>query len=235
MTSVRELESAKTVEVVFAGDDVRLAGQIDYPHFSPPPDGYPLLFFIHHAGGNRRSAFAHYTQAALEVGYAVFRWDKRGTGRSGGSGRGSATQDAVNAYETALEQPKINRHRAVILAQCSGSVLFGSAFGLFARVEKPHGVILAGNKLDETEIQAIDTNLKIIMGEQDFMPWEKYGKAACEAHNAMYKYHASYYVAPKANRLLVADTTASSPMLPSEAKAVLQNWLTELCPISAAI
>jgi len=37
-------------EVVFAGDQVRLAGQIDYPLPSPYQNTFPLLFMLHHAG-----------------------------------------------------------------------------------------------------------------------------------------------------------------------------------------
>ena len=40
----------------------------------------------------------HYADVALEAGYAVFRWDKRGTGRSGSGGLGSPIEDAVKAY-----------------------------------------------------------------------------------------------------------------------------------------
>src|SRR5215212_8223910 len=99
-------------EVIFAGDEVRLAGQIDYPDTPRPQDGYPLLFVLHHACCTSREDYSEYAEIALANGYAVFRWDKRGTGRSGDSGRGSTTQDAVNAYDIALTQPDINRKRA---------------------------------------------------------------------------------------------------------------------------
>ena len=233
MTRVQLLESAETIEVVFAGDSVRLAGQIDYPHAPCPSDGYPLLFIIHHAGGNTRDIYAHYTRAALDVGYAVFRWDKRGTGRSGASARGSVTQDAVNAYEIALEQPNINRHQAVILAQCSGTVLFGSSYGLFARVEKPVGTLLIGNKLDEEAILAIDTRVQIVMGSNDWVPANQFAKAAAQAHNAAYKHGAYYYIASHADRLLM-DTHQDPPTFHREAKESIQNWLFNLCPATAS-
>jgi len=100
-----------TIELTFAGDNVRLAGQLDYPDRPKPEQGYPLLFVLHHAGCNARADYGHYARMGLMKGYAVFRWDKRGMGRSGASGRGSTTQDAVNAYEIALSQPGINRRR----------------------------------------------------------------------------------------------------------------------------
>ncbi len=104
-------------ELVFAGDNVRLAGQMDYPAAPAPVDGFPVIFILHHAGGNTREDYEHYAALGLESGWAVFRWDKRGTGRSGAGGRGSTLKDAVNAYEVALQQPRINPRRAVVLAQ----------------------------------------------------------------------------------------------------------------------
>jgi alpha-beta hydrolase superfamily lysophospholipase len=106
-----------------------------------------------------REDYAEYAQIALAHGYAVFRWDKRGSGRSGDSGRGSTTQDAANAYEIAVSQPDINRKRVVILAVGEGSALLGSAFGLFARTQHPYAVLLVANMLDANEILALDTRI----------------------------------------------------------------------------
>ena len=220
-----------THELVFAGDHVRLAGQIDYPTTPPPQGGYPLLFVLHHAGYDSREWYWPYAQIGLESGYAVFRWDKRGTGRSGGSGRGSTTQDAVNAYEIALEQERINHHRAVILAQGSGTALLGSSYGLFARVQKPYGVLLISNMLNVDSILAVDTRIQIVMGNLDWNPWQQYARAACAAHKLAYKHGADYYVVPGADRSII-HKNGHHYSLPLEAEAVIRNWLTILCPTS---
>jgi hypothetical protein len=210
MASNYVLESVKTGythELVFAGDGVRLAGQLDYP---APPTGsrtFPLIFILHHAGSDDRSGYQAFADIGLEAGYAVFRWDKRGTGRSGAGGRGSTTQDAVNAYEVALEQPRIDRRRVIILAQDAGTGLLGSSFGLFARVQPPYGVILATNTLGEEEALAIESRLLIVVGQNDWNPWQKLGKTVCDTHNAAYKHGASYYVAPYADRMLIDPRT----------------------------
>lgn len=234
MTAIRVLEQERTVELVFAGDKVRLAGQIDYPNTPPPPNGYPLIFIIHHAGGNTREAYQHYVDLGLSAGYAVFRWDKRGTGRSGAGGQGSATQDAVNAYEIALEQPNINRQRTVIIAQCSGTLLLGSSYGLFARIQNPYGVLLVGNKLDEKAILAIDTRVHIVMGENDWIPAKQYAVAASKAHNAAYPYGALYYVAAHADRMLL-DTRSQTYTFHQDAQRVIFHWLDQLCPTSRSV
>lgn len=218
----------RSLEIVFAGDGVRLAGQIDYPALPvgsrPPANGYPLLFFVPHAGCYARDAYDHYAAIGLERGYAVFRWDKRGTGHSGSSGSGSAVQDAVNAYEIALEQADINHQQVVIFAIGAGTALLGSSFGLFARQQVPYGVLLAANMLNEHEILAINTRLQIVMGANDWNPALEFGEKACVAHQEMYKHGASYYIAPNADRLL--NTTKDGVThLNAGARKVISSWL----------
>ncbi|NWF71124.1 MAG: alpha/beta hydrolase [Chloroflexi bacterium] len=218
------LESARTQEVAFAGDGVALAGQIDYPAVRPPADGYPLLFVLHHAGYDTREAYRHYIDVGHECGYAVFTWDKRGTGRSGACGRGSTTRDALNAYHAALSQPLINRARAIILAVGAGTTLLGAAFKQFAHVQRPAGVLLAGNMLDAQAILAVDAPLQIIVGAQDWTPWQLFGKAAAKAHNQMYTHGAAYYVADHADRALMDTRTDIFCHLAGD---VIRAWLNQ--------
>lgn len=218
-------------EVVFAGDKVRLAGQMDYPASPPPQDGYPLLFILHHAGTESRDWYTHFADIGVSSHYAAFRWDKRGTGRSGASGLGSSTQDAVNAYEIALEQPHINRKRVVILAQGAGTGLLGSSFGLFARIQAPYAVILASNMLDDEAVLAVDARLRIVVSDQDWNPWQKYGQMVCEAHNSVYKHGAEYAVVSGGDRKLMMPGGKLHP----HAEDALAHWLKQLCPISRSI
>jgi uncharacterized protein len=191
-------------EIVFAGDSVRLAGQVDYPPVAHPENrGFPLMFLLHQVGWHSRDDYRHYAHTALNVGYAVFRWDKRGTGRSGASGCGSAMQDAVKAYETALQQRQIDSNRVVILAPGDSSRMLGEAFGLFARVARPAGVILVGNMLDVDHILAIDAPLQIIQGARDWHKPEQYANQAARHHQDCLPHGASYFIAPGADRDLM--------------------------------
>ena len=230
---VLEGRAARSHELAFAGDGVRLSGQMDYPNSSPLQNHYPLIFILHHAGCEAREGYQHFADVGLECGYAVFRWDKRGTGKSGAGGRGSTTQDAVNAYEIALEQPRVDRKHVVILAQGAGTGLLGNSFGLFARIQHPYGVILATNMLDEEAIKAIDTRVQVLVGQDDWNPWQKYGKNACDAHNATYRHGASFYVAPYADRAL-RDKRRNPPEFHAGVRAVMRDWLLSLCPTSVS-
>lgn len=227
--------SVVTRELIFAGDEVRLAGQIDYPTTPSGATGYPLIFILHHAGCNAREDYDHFAQMGIANGYAVFRWDKRGTGRSGASARGSATQDAIYAYETALDQPSIDRRRVVILALGAGTALLGNTFGLFARAQHPYAALLVANMLDTDAIRAIDCRIKIITSEQDWNPWQVYGEAACHAHRETYKRHgASYYVAPDADRMLMISVDEKQTFHDG-ARKVICDWLKHLTQVSRSV
>jgi uncharacterized protein len=196
------LETAHTEEVRFAGDGVALAGQIDFPDTSRPVEGYPLIFVLHHAGYNTREAYAPYSEIGRTCGYAVFTWDKRGTGRSGASGKGSTTRDALHAYHAAVSHHDINPQRIIIVAVGAGTTLLGAAFNEFAHLQRPAGVILAGNMLDPQAVLAINAPVQIIVGENDWTPWQLFGKAAAKAHNAAYPHGAAFYLAECADRTM---------------------------------
>jgi hypothetical protein len=221
-------------EIVFAGDEVRLAGQIDTPDTPRPEKGYPLLFILHHACCNMREDYADYAEIALAQGYAVFRWDKRGTGRSGDGGRGSTTQDAANAYEVAISQADINRKRVVILAVGSGSALLGSSFGLFARTQHPYAALLVANMLDDKEILALDTRIKIMMSPEDWNSPEVYGEAAAQAHKQSYRHGASFFLSEGGDNLLMTEDIYGRTSLHPSARKVVGDWLNSLTRLSAS-
>jgi len=214
-------------ELAFAGDGVRLAGQIDYPKTNSHTSSIPLMVVLPHAGCNKRSMSWHYADIALAMGYAVFRWDKRGTGHSGAGGRGSATMDAVLAYETAIEQPRIDPNRVVILAQGDGSRLLLNTYESIAQMLAPAGIILVGNMIEPELITTIKTRLHIIQGEADWNDWKEYARDAVTVHQATYNYGASYYVARNANRFLNVSQGEKGPFH-FGAKQQLCEWLNTL-------
>lgn len=211
-----------TRALMFTGDGVLLSGQIDYPTTPAPEAGFPLVFIIHHAGCNTCEDYQHYADVSLHAGYAIFRWDKRGTGRSGAGGRGSTTQDAINAYKTALLQPMINHKQVVIIAQGCGTKMLGSAFERFAQHQKPAGVILVANRLDEKGVQFIDSELHIVHGANDWDDSQYYTATVAAAHNHRYNRNASHYVADFADRGLIDTRTGA---FHSGALQSIARWL----------
>jgi len=216
--------------ITFAGDGVCLAGQMDFPHRQRPKNGYPLIFVIQHATCTSRHGYTHIAKLGTECGAAVFRWDKRGTGRSGAGGSGSVTIDTLKAYETAVTQGGIDPQRVVIFAQNEGTLLLGEAFREFAAIQKPRGVILASNMLDEKHILSIQTPLHIIVSKNDWNAWQIYAQAASEIHEAKYGFPSSFYVATNTNRRLMY---LSGNAFHRGAEASIKHWLKHTCQILA--
>jgi len=218
------LHSNQARDVPFAGDTVFLAGQIDYPYTPAPLEGYPLLVILHHAGGRIREDYTPYADTALEMGYAVFRWDKRGYGRSGSGGRGTTRQDTLNAYKVALSQPAVNRARVIVLALADGTLMLRDVFEALAQVQQPHAALLLGSLLDHEQILAIKTRVYILMGDNDWISWDTYGREASHAHAAAYPYGAQFNVVHFADRLLL-DTRTRARALHLSAKQLIKDWL----------
>lgn len=210
--------------IYFAGHGVNLAGQLDYPATSRPSDGYPLLFTIQHATCNTRKGYAHLTKLGTEIGHAVFRWDKRGTGSSGSGGGGSAIEDIQHAYETAVRQPGIDPNRVTILAQSEGTLQLRDAYQKIRQIQQPRSVILSGNMLDEHAILRIDVPVHIIVSKNDWNAWQIYAEAAADKHASKYGYTASFYVATNTNRLLMYTNGGT---FHRGAAASIRHWLTQ--------
>lgn len=216
-------------QLFFAGDGVRLAGQVDYPNSPATNRGYPLIFIIQHATCTSRQGYAHVAKFGAAVGMAVFRWDKRGTGASGADSNGSVAVDTVQAYKTAISQSLVDRNRVVILAQNEGAILLSEAFADFAAIQQPRGVLLMGNMLDETQILSIKAPVHIVMSKNDWNAWQIYGQAASETHSKRYGWQSTYYVAPNTNRRLMYTNGGT---FHRGAEDNIKEWLKTICQIS---
>jgi hypothetical protein len=219
-------------EVIFAGDNVSLAGQIDYPNKPVPTNGYPLLFILPNACCTGRHGFEHHAQIGLQAGFAVFRWDKRGTGHSGSGGKGNAERDAIAAYSTAIRQADIDPNTIVIWSQTDASLLLGKHYEQFKQHQQPKSIILTGNMLDENAVLNIDTQILCITGERDWNFASRYAINTTITHNDTYNLDAQSYIARFANRKLI-DTRNN--LFHSGAEATIQDWLYDICHNSTLI
>jgi alpha-beta hydrolase superfamily lysophospholipase len=219
-------QMSKSIE--FAGDHVRLYGKVDYPAASPPQKGYPLIFLVQHATCTSIEGYEHIAKLGTEINAAVFRWDKRGTGKSGTGPNGSIEIDTLKAYQTAIEQPNIDSSRVVIFAQNEGTTLIGNLFLGFTTVQKPLGCILAGNMLDQKAILSINVPVHIVVSKNDWNAWQIYAEEAADTHAALYHYHSSFYVATNSTRRLMYT---NGDGFHRGAEASIKHWLRETCQI----
>jgi len=107
----------------FTSNGVTLEGTLEIPAATSPA---PLLIFVHGSGPRTRSDYQSYVNRFKPQGFAVFRYDKRGVGTSGGvySGVGVANgktvlpqfgEDAHAAIQMLKHHPRLDSTRIVLI------------------------------------------------------------------------------------------------------------------------
>jgi len=178
-------------QVRFASHGATLAGELDLP---PGKGQAPLVFVIHHSGAVDRDAYGYLAELLVAQGYAVFRFDKRGTGASDGEYGCCEGEDALAAYQTAVVQDGIDRQNVFVVAQSIGTQLLAERFEEYAQAQPPRGVVLLSSLLNADSIGAIAAPVHIIVSDSE-ANLDEIGPAAAEAHREAFPYGASYYVA----------------------------------------
>ncbi len=221
-------------EVAFHSEDgIPLAGQLDRPPGQVRP---PLIFIIHHSGAVDRDAYQYLAARLVPAGYAVFRFDKRGTGRSGGIYGCCEDSDTLAAYRAAVAQDDIDTRHIFIVAQSIGTRILAERFEEFARIHRPAGVALLSSLLPGEDILAIKAPLHIVISDSE-PDLAALGEDAVKAHRAAYNYGASYFIAPHTEHTLFDISEGpidwSDPGWPEkfsqDAWLSLLGWLENQC------
>lgn len=181
------------------GGDVTLAGELDLPR----TDGAaPLVFIIHHSGPVGRDAYGYMAEVLTAAGFAVFRFDKRGVGASGGEYGCCEAEDALAAYRAAVAQPGIDSVRVFIAAQSIGSQHLAAHFADFAAIQLPAGVLLLSSLLGPEQVTAIAAPVHIIVADSE-SALDAIGAQAVAAHRAQWpEYGATLYIAAESEHTL---------------------------------
>jgi len=185
-------------EVRFQSGDATLAGELDLPTGDGPA---PLVFIIHHSGPVTRDAYGYLAEILLPEGFAVFRFDKRGTGHSTGEYGCCEADDALAAYRAAVGQPGIDRQRVFIVAQSVGTQHLAGQFAAFQAIQPPRGVALLSNLLGPETITAVAAPILVIVAESE-PELARIGPDAVTAHQAALPYGAELYIAAGAEHTL---------------------------------
>lgn len=185
-------------EVHFVSGDATLAGELDLPLGE---EDAPLVFILHHSGPATRDAYGYMAELLTQAGFAVFRFDKRGTGRSGGEYGCCEAEDALAAYRAAVEQSGVDRSRVFIVAQSIGTEHLAARFAEFAAVHSPAGVVLLSSLLGPERIVHIETPVHIIVSDSE-PNLDAITVQAVEAHRSRTGYASSYYVAEHSEHTL---------------------------------
>jgi pimeloyl-ACP methyl ester carboxylesterase len=104
-------QQANMEEISFRSGKFRLVGDLRVPEGEGP---HPVIIMVHGSGSATRNNFDYLIELFLRTGYAVFSWDKPGSGDSTGRFSDELTQRAeilVDGIEVLMEHPSIDLDR----------------------------------------------------------------------------------------------------------------------------
>lgn len=212
-----------------SSDGTWLAGQFDWVKGNKK---VPLVFIIHHSGPVDRDSYQYMAAFLVPAGYSVFRFDKRGTGSSEGTYGCCEAEDALAAYEAAIQQTYKPLPKVFIIAQSIGTQILAERYEDFEKVHPPDSVILLSNLLEGEEIIPIKAKVHIIISDQE-PHLEKIGVEAANAHNRVHQSGASVFIAENTEHTLFDITQGpidwNDPRWPyrfsQSAKESILGWL----------
>lgn len=221
---------SRVQEVRFrSADGTGLAGQLDLP---PEVENPPLVWILHHSGPVNRDAYQYLAALLVPEGYAVFRFDKRGNGASGGTYGCCEEEDALAAYQAAVSQEGFDPQRVFIVAQSVGTQIVARHFQELQSIHPVRGVVLLSSLLEGKELLTIESPLLILVSD-----CEPNLRAITEEAVAAYRQEvgegAEYFVAPHTEHTLFDVSEGamewSDPRWPlrfsAEAAQNLLQWL----------
>jgi len=112
----RQPQPARVEEITFDSGSFHIVGDLRLPAGKPP---FPVILFVHGSGDADRTLFGYYLpimERMLDAGYAVFSWDKPGSGESTGQineGRvlHQRAQIILDAIEVMKKHPDIDHQQ----------------------------------------------------------------------------------------------------------------------------
>lgn len=158
-------------EVEFSSGPFKLAGQIEYPEGEAP---YPVVLFIpglpqHDRFGTAKGYpgydkyFQPFAKVILEAGWAVFRFDKGGTGKS--SSGLNIQADIVAAYRSLLTQENVDRNKIGVIAFQAGAAYFYRKSYEMQMANKIHHASLISTGVNDQKIDGFDLPILVVAGD----------------------------------------------------------------------
>jgi pimeloyl-ACP methyl ester carboxylesterase len=188
----RPSERDRRVQTTFESVDAVIAAQWDFPERSPAPlvvlipsqgrldrDGsFPGL-----AEGDGQGMYAELANALVAAGFAVFRFDKPGAGRSAPGRFATERSNAIEAYTRAVDHARVDRDNVFLLAHSAGSDAVAGIYSRYEAVVAPRGVVFLDNAVGERMSLDVKAPLLIVNPNND--PDDRYthGQFVVESRN----------------------------------------------------
>jgi hypothetical protein len=157
--------AAKSREwAVPAADGTPLMAQVDLPAGDAP---FAAAIIVHHSGAVDRCAYDYLAQRLVAAGVAAVRFDKRGTGRSGGDHGCCEGEDALAVYRAARALADLDPSRTLLIAQSIGTRHLVDSFGEALASDPPAGIVLLSSLLAGDELVRLPGPLLVILADSE--------------------------------------------------------------------
>jgi pimeloyl-ACP methyl ester carboxylesterase len=185
-------ERDRRVQTTFESVDATLAAQWDFPAQSPAPvvvlipsqgrldrDGR-LPGFGDASGGGM---YAELADALVAAGFAVFRYDKPGAGRSASGHFATERSNAIEAYTRAVDHARVDRDNIFLIGHSMGCDTIAGIFPRYETVAPPRGVVFLDNVVGEQASLEVKAPLLIVNPNKDPDDRFTYGEFVVETRS----------------------------------------------------
>jgi pimeloyl-ACP methyl ester carboxylesterase len=182
----------RTVETTFESVDATIAGQWDFPARTPAP----LVLLIPSQGRLDREGrppglgeepghgmYGELTDALVKAGFAVFRFDKPGVGRSAPGRYATERSNAIEAYGRAIDHARVDRDHVFLLGHSLGSDTIAGIYSRYEAVTPPRGVIFFDSTVGERMSVDVKAPLLIVNPNKDPDDRYTFGEFVVEARS----------------------------------------------------
>ncbi len=183
-------EKRDVVQTTFKSVDATVAGEWDFPVNTPAPlavliptagrldrDGWaPGMGDVDHAG-----IYEDLAAKLVAAGFAVFRYDKPGAGRSTPARFATERSNALEAYTHAVQHLRVDPDKVFLLGHGLGTDTIAAIYPRFESVLPPAGVVLFDSRVGETDATRITAPLLVVNPGKDPDDRYQYGEFVVEA------------------------------------------------------
>jgi pimeloyl-ACP methyl ester carboxylesterase len=178
------------IETTFESVDATVSAQWEFPARTPAPlvvllpaseavdrDGLPPGYGEDPSTG----IYAQLARKLLDAGFAVFRYDSPGTGRSSQGQYNTVRSTALEAYTRAVDHPKVDGAHVFLLGHSQSTDTVVGIYSRYAAVRPPAGVILLANLVGETDMVRVDAPTLIVVSDKTPDDIYQYGQFPTDA------------------------------------------------------
>jgi pimeloyl-ACP methyl ester carboxylesterase len=178
------------IETTFESVDATVSAQWEFPARTPAPlvvllpaseavdrDGLPPGYGEDPSTG----IYAQLARKLLDAGFAVFRYDSPGTGRSSHGQYSTVRSTALEAYTRAVDHPKVDGAHVFLLGHSQSTDTVVGIYSRYAAIRPPAGVILLANLVGETDMVRVDAPTLIVVSDKTPDDIYQYGQFPTDA------------------------------------------------------